>query len=543
MESVTYPDGWMLEICRSAKLPDTFEIDGVATFDVVRNPDGSYDKMVIRERQPTSVTEPEHELTEEEWAEAERELRTECPNMMWVRYTKPDGTPTFADLACQHDNGLILDIVKWVCNTAPVVDPGMALIVAVSVIGTLVGRKVAGPSLSGTGTHLYALILATTGAGKDHYRKAAGKLLRAAGASHMVGADSFMSESAVYKFLERTPVSLCIQDEFGATLKKINISKNSHEQNVSKVLRSAWGSSFDTLQTPEWAGLDRNCIAIESPALSLLGISTPDEFFDALTSGNLSNGFLNRFFVYLANKGERQEHPPEEFTVPDDLAEKLQYIRTGGYQLATMAENSGIDEDEDEGEKGEGKSKGKIKERPSMRPQPPIMKMQWARGAEELFLAYWKEVEDRITGTAQLEHYIKRCPEMAVRLATDRALSRSSDGWFTRLERSDMEWGIAIVRPAGDQLAAWARERMSHDDHSFGTKMNKLKELISDYQRTHNGEPMPHSELMAKSKYSKKDFDHVRDTLIGGGTIVLDEGKPGKNGVKPKSYRMAVNPT
>ena len=53
--------------------------------------------------------------------------------------------------------------------------------------------------------------------------------------------------------------------------------------------------TFEGFLTPEWAGRDSEKIC--SPALSIYGVSTPTEFYEALQSCDLSNGFLNRFLI------------------------------------------------------------------------------------------------------------------------------------------------------------------------------------------------------------------------------------------------------
>lgn len=101
---------------------------------------------------------------------------------------------------------------------------------------------------------------------------------------------------AVINLLLRQPLSLCAQDEFGAFLKRVNRRRASgFESNISKILRMVWGWSFEPMITPEWAG--RKSEMINTPASSILGLSTPSEFYAALQGEDVINGFLNRFLV------------------------------------------------------------------------------------------------------------------------------------------------------------------------------------------------------------------------------------------------------
>src|SRR5215472_15805812 len=61
--------------------------------------------------------------------------------------------------------GLVGDIVEWIVATSRFPNRMMALGVSLAVVGTLIGRRVIGPTLSMT--HLYNVMLAGTCAGKQ----------------------------------------------------------------------------------------------------------------------------------------------------------------------------------------------------------------------------------------------------------------------------------------------------------------------------------------------------------------------------------------
>src|SRR5215510_4421584 len=62
--------------------------------------------------------------------------------------------------------GLVGEIVDWITATSRRPNRVLALGAAVTVVGTLIGRRVAGPTRSAT--HLYAVGIAPTGSGKQH---------------------------------------------------------------------------------------------------------------------------------------------------------------------------------------------------------------------------------------------------------------------------------------------------------------------------------------------------------------------------------------
>jgi hypothetical protein len=209
-----------------------------------------------------------------------------------------------------HVPGVVGDIVDWIVATARRPNRVLALGAAVTVVGALIGRRVAGPTRSAT--HLYVVPVGPTGAGKQHLVDAATALMRAAGAQSHIGPSEFISMPAVVNFILRKPLALCLQDEYGAFLRRITSKKASgFESAVSKILRTLWATLFSAMATPEWA--DREMKIIQSPAVSILGLSTSDEFHGALQGESVANGFLNRFLVLnsdlRANDVEPQLEP------------------------------------------------------------------------------------------------------------------------------------------------------------------------------------------------------------------------------------------
>src|SRR5262249_20783157 len=137
--------------------------------------------------------------------------------------------------------GLLGDIVQWIVASSQKPQPALALGAAVTVLGTAMGRQIAGPTDSGTA--LYVVGLGKTGYGKDGPKSAIPTLLKSASMLGHLGPDEFISMPAVINFMQRAPLSVCAMDEFGAFLKRINNRRASgFEGAISKILRSAWSA-------------------------------------------------------------------------------------------------------------------------------------------------------------------------------------------------------------------------------------------------------------------------------------------------------------
>ena len=120
--------------------------------------------------------------------------------------------------------GLVGQIVDWIVAGARRPNRVMALGVALGVVGTLIGRRVEGPT--GNATHLYIVILAPTGWGKGHPVWCGKKLMVEVGAKDLLGPTEFVSGRGTIKILKRQPLMLCIVDELGDVFQLINSQEN-----------------------------------------------------------------------------------------------------------------------------------------------------------------------------------------------------------------------------------------------------------------------------------------------------------------------------
>jgi hypothetical protein len=364
--------------------------------------------------------------------------------------------------------GVVGEVTEWILATARRPNRVLALAAAIPLVGTLIGRRVAGPTMSAT--HLYAVAVAPTGAGKQHPIDCINALMTAAGAQEHVGPSSFMSASALCNFVYRRPLSLCCSDELGAYLAKLHAKTASgHEREVTKFMRSLWGISFSLISTPEWA--DRTAQQVHSPALSLFGTSTPDELFQALQGEAIDNGLLNRFLVLrsqLRTRDTRSQLPPGQ--VPADLALKCRQL----YRWHGTAEEL-ID----------------IK-RPV---EQQVTQLPWAdQAAEKEYLDFTRMVDDRIDQDPALRPFFARAAETAIRLATIRAAGRRFRTATVTLE--DVHWGAGIAWTTGQQLCFGAQSVTPV------TERNKWVDRLINYVRARS--------MLGKSATVRTFQQHIR---------------------------------
>lgn len=398
--------------------------------------------------------------------------------------------------------GLVGQITDWIADSARKPQRAGALLAALEIVGTAAGRKFSGPTL--TGTHLYGLFLAPSGAAKDHPLKCIGRVLHACTMGAHFGPSGFMSMSALINRISRQPLTLTCIDEFGAFLARINGRKAStHEKAITGVLRTAWGSSFDTMAPPEWAG--RVGEPIHSPALSIYGVSTHKEFFENLDGGDVFNGFLNRFLIFSTHQRVSEREPlQDKLTVPAGVIDAMLAIYTSGNPLMSATSHN-------------GQSDG------------PMIVVAWAdRFANNAYRALAETIERMDEDEAV---FFTRTAEMAQRLAVIRAIGINPSAPKVSLE--DMDWGVEVAMWSARQTVSMAREYMVETQHQ-GEAQRVVRTCKRSTWTTYR-----EIARSLNNRVRAKDLRDMLDGLVDSGSLEVREDRPESGGHKIKSYRLA----
>lgn len=392
--------------------------------------------------------------------------------------------------------GLVGEIARWIVATARRPQPELSIGAALAIVGTVAGRQFAGPTMSGT--HLYVLGLAPTGTGKDHPLQQIGRIMAAANLTTHLGPSEFISMPAVVNFLVRKPLSVCPMDEFGSFMKRINSRRASgFEGAISKVIRTMWSSSFAPYATPEWA--QKPSETIYSPALSLYGASTPEQFYSAMEGASIEDGTLNRFL--LLNGQERAAEVDPEYDaaqVPGSIVDALRriYMRSG--EMATTYRNDPAAD-------------------PAARGQ--LHKVPWCPdGAHKAYKAFSAEIEKAMRSDPDRGAFFARTAEMALRIATIVAVGRLDDD---QVRRGDIEYGIGLARASAELMAAGAADYMAENQNQADAQ--RVIRCI----RSRGGRIVYRDLLQSlKNSIRARDLRDLLATMHDAGQIERQEVKP-----------------
>lgn len=393
-----------------------------------------------------------------------------------------------------HDTGLVGEIADWILSMSRRPIPEIAMGAALCLVGAVAGRKFAGPTRSGT--HLYAIGLAPTGAGKNVFLDAINAAMNKAGLVREMGPSQFMSYSAVVKRLERQPLTICAMDELGNYLARINNRKApGHERAITGILRQAWGASFSTITTPEWA--EQPSKVIHAPALTLFGVSTKEEFYEALQGGDISNGFLNRFLVFGVDRKPDPVTPSRVgLTLPEAIKDGLLHIYYANGALAgATSHNDTADE--------------------------PMFTIGWETPSAQ---AIYESLIEAIEARPQDENFLARTAEMAVRIATICAIGRGAENG--RVSEADMAFGASVAVRSAEMMITDAGRYMAENDRQ--AEYNTVLRLIEQ-----GGEFGPG--VVKQSELTRRVGGRIDGTRLKSILAQLEEGEKIHRGREEKT--------
>lgn len=211
-------------------------------------------------------------------------------------------------------------------------------------------------------------------------------------------------------------------------------------------------------------------IVIRRPAITVLGLSTPETFYDALSQDDVANGFLNRLIVVNSREEERVEDPKSWKPVPRELKEWLFFY--------------GSNDDEDF-----------IKSESSIEVDPPVT-VKFTSGANELLREIAEEVIrlKKRYRAYRLDGMFSRTRENAMRIAL--IVAKSQD--LTKVNEKSLQWAwdyvlfyaMETVRATQDMMGSSPIIRIAEhlaqvieDSGKTGAMLRDLQRKSADFKR------------------------------------------------------------
>ena len=204
---------------------------------------------------------------------------------------------------------------------------------AASLAGALAaGAGLAGRSYNvfGTGLNLYIALVIRSGGGKEDAKSAVDRVEDIAqgegvpAAGQLLGPDDFASGAALVKLLSKQHCFVSVLDEFGRKLQQMSGNKpGDHQAALRTALMSIFTKSGagQKYRGKAHANDENSILVIPSPAVTLLGLTTPETFLAALDDGAVADGFVSRLLI-VESDTERPQRNRNPNRRPDDALAK-----------------------------------------------------------------------------------------------------------------------------------------------------------------------------------------------------------------------------
>jgi hypothetical protein len=205
--------------------------------------------------------------------------------------------------------GLVGETADWILETSCKPQPVFALAASIAAVATAIGRKVMTENL--VRPNVYILAVGDTGCGKDRPRSAIRTLFIESGGGAKAMYDEMASDAGIISAIEKSPCSLFLFDEIGHTFTALAQSRAPTHlaAQVSLYIR-LYSLSDQAFFGKSYADKDK-ITTIYQPCLSIYGATVPTTLWSAMTTAQISDGFLARFLVF---ETDDQDPPYRDIT-------------------------------------------------------------------------------------------------------------------------------------------------------------------------------------------------------------------------------------
>lgn len=200
--------------------------------------------------------------------------------------------------------GLVAEIADYIQSSSylPMYESSL-----LSAFGMVAGMTGCAYNVNGTGLNLFQLLVMPTGFGKEQVSSGISSIYKAVidsgecpSADLFSGPADFSSGQALIKHVEQQKSFCSIMDEFGLTLQRMT-GRNARDTQIEfrKQLLQLYNKSGygNVMECKAYAQLKDNIVKIENPGVSLIGMSTPETFYAAVTEELVEDGLLPRMDV------------------------------------------------------------------------------------------------------------------------------------------------------------------------------------------------------------------------------------------------------
>lgn len=241
--------------------------------------------------------------------------------------------------------GLVGEIAQYIYHSAPYPSKPVAIAGALAFMAGVFGRQYT--ILGGECLNLYIALLAPASSGKDAMRKGINALFKAVeqqapGVSAFSGPEGISATGWRKALAEQNACMVSLVGEIGTRLQTmLNRRAGENEILLKRFLLDVYtaGNRHGRLARTAHAKQENQIGAIDAPALTLLGESTPHEFYKAVTMDSFADGLVPRF-ILISYKPPKEDNYNYHRVIPPSPALVDKVVKMASYviQLQTLGE-------------------------------------------------------------------------------------------------------------------------------------------------------------------------------------------------------------
>lgn len=242
--------------------------------------------------------------------------------------------------------GIISDVYNYAEDIAQISQPAINLQASLALASVALGRIY--KTDMNNFSSLFFMCIAKSGQGKENVKTVIEAILDKAEQIDLLAGDGYTSSGAIYSLLRHKPAHITVMDEFGKRLESISNASNSNKEDALQVLMETWGRCHGVLRPDNYSMmtltqkqqkevLDRSTI---KPAITLVGMSVPKNFYGALSTGRIVDGFLNRFIVTESHLPRTVGKMKPFVEPPRSTTDWVQHVRQAKNEMEQISMNN-----------------------------------------------------------------------------------------------------------------------------------------------------------------------------------------------------------
>ena len=342
--------------------------------------------------------------------------------------------------------GILSEVVNIYNDTAKKPQPQFAVSAALALGSVVCGRRFV--TDQSNFSSIYILDVAKTSGGKEHAKKVVERVLELCGVDEtLIGPAGYTSAGGVMSALQSQPCHIAIIDEVGKLLESSRRANNSNKLDSLTILMEAFGRLDGTLRPTGYSTMtmsqkQRDGLQMEKivhPALTILGMTTPETLYANLNSDSITSGLIPRFVIVESEYGRpKMRRINADIEVSEDLKRWI---------WSCVSAHSG------EGNLSEGIA-------PDAPPGPVLIRF------EDRALELLDEFEERIhkqqdaLDAFSMSAMLGKTVEIAYRISLIVAISCG----HACIYAEDTEWAIAFTEHYAMQAVSKMRQRLAGSD-------------------------------------------------------------------------------